>query len=247
MQQPSSREVDLPVGTCGPSQTGKRINHAIDNVGEAVLFRLAEWCDRSRESVHCTLVSVSRRYENRLPFTPHPSGHRRRLDVADRIVVRDPLGRSRNGEGKRGSTTIVQRRPPAAMMTLDHEATDQPTHSHTAALSWVERFEEILHRLRIEANSGILHIEAPAVLVASFSSHHEQFRTVPDGAHRLQGIVHQVQGITIAESGWSTSCTSDACSAPRLVSLGERGWNAARACSPLDASATNVESIQCGT
>src|SRR5580692_2075612 len=102
--------------------------------------------------------------------------------VSETIGVRKGLGRSRNGERKRCARTIIECRPQTAMMALDNRATDGKSDSHTAALSCVERFEQLFHTIRFDAHAHILHGQ-PRTIVFSFGPNHQPPRTIINVAH----------------------------------------------------------------
>src|SRR6266849_5975013 len=95
-------------------------------------------------------------------------------------------GHSRNGKGKRGSRTIIQCSPYAAMMTLDNGATDGQADTHTVTLCRVERIKESLGALRVEAHPYILHAQAHAIPFVSFRPDQQLSWTIINPPHRLQ-------------------------------------------------------------
>src|SRR5690349_23478557 len=78
-------------------------------------------------------------------------------------------------------------------MTLDDGTTDGQADSHTAALRRVERVEDSLKALWVDAHSDILYAQARAIVAVDFSRDHEVPRAILDAAHRVRGVQQQVQ------------------------------------------------------
>src|SRR5579863_4780095 len=106
------------------------------------------------------------------------------LTVAETIGVGKVLGRSRNGERKRGSRTIIQGCPQTSMMPLDDRATDGKSDSHTATLSRVERFEHLVYYAGFDAHAHVLHGQS-CTIVFSFSLNHQLPRAIVQTTHRV--------------------------------------------------------------
>jgi hypothetical protein len=92
---------------------------------------------------------------------------------------------ARNRKSKRGSRTIIWRRPQTAMMTFDNEATDGEANPHTASLSGVESFEEFGIILRVEAHPCILRDQSHMIPFVSLGSDQQLPRTIVDAAHSI--------------------------------------------------------------
>jgi len=79
------------------------------------------------------------------------------------------------------------------MMILDNGAADGQANPHSAALGCIESLEELVHALRFEADTSILHDQTNTITFISFCSDQQPPRPIVDAAHRVGCIPEQVQ------------------------------------------------------
>ena len=79
------------------------------------------------------------------------------------------------------------------MMSFDDRAADKQPDPHTATLGGVERFENFLEILRINAGPDILHAEAHAIVCFSPGSDQQLPRAVINTKHCVGSVPDQVQ------------------------------------------------------
>ena len=70
-------------------------------------------------------------------------------------------------------------------MALDDRTAHGQSDSHSVILRRVERFKKLVHRLRVETNSLILHGQADMIAFVPFGSDHQLPGAIVYGAHRV--------------------------------------------------------------
>ena len=79
------------------------------------------------------------------------------------------------------------------MMSLDDGAADGESDSHAVALRRVERVEQLVHALTVEAHAGIPHGQAHMFAVFPFGSDQQLPGAIVHARHRVRGVAEQVQ------------------------------------------------------
>ena len=78
-------------------------------------------------------------------------------------------------------------------MILDDGAADKEPDPHSVRFRGVEGVEELVHSLRIEPDSYILHSQTHSIPFVSFGPDHQLSRTILDAPHRVRGVQEQVE------------------------------------------------------
>src|SRR5712664_1284266 len=88
--------------------------------------------------------------------------------------VRSPRRSDRQGAGgiaawqlnaKRGAVRFVRWRPQPTAVRLDNGAADRQPHAHAAGLGGEEGTKELVNRVRIDADAGVLHGDPDVIAV----------------------------------------------------------------------------------
>src|SRR5207245_9181933 len=79
-------------------------------------------------------------------------------------------GFARNGEHERSAWSVIALYPETTMRSLDYRAADRQSDTQPAALGRVERIEQLVHGLRLDADTGIPHGHAHTIPAFSFGS-----------------------------------------------------------------------------
>src|SRR5258705_8797698 len=87
-------------------------------------------------------------------------------------ILAHPPGQGvrQDGEHERGAWSVILLYPETTVMSLDYRAADGQPDTHAAALGRVERIEQLVHGLRLDADTGIPHGHAHTILAVSFGS-----------------------------------------------------------------------------
>src|SRR5882762_7503246 len=78
-------------------------------------------------------------------------------------------------------------------MTLDYRATDREADAHAAVFCGVERLEESVLGLLVEAHPRVLYRQTDAIAVVAVGPDDELRRTILHGAHRFRSVQNQIQ------------------------------------------------------
>src|ERR1700694_2756245 len=75
----------------------------------------------------------------------------------DACRVRRTFWNAGNGKSKRGAGSVIRLYPATATMSLDDRTADRQPDTHAAALGRVERIEQLVHDLTLDADTSIPH------------------------------------------------------------------------------------------
>src|SRR5688572_15004730 len=78
-------------------------------------------------------------------------------------------------------------------MSFDDGAADGEPDPHAGALRRVERVEQLVYTLLVDAHAGIPYGQAHSILVLAFGSDQQLPRAVVHAHHRVAGVADQVQ------------------------------------------------------
>src|SRR5262249_2154680 len=114
---------------------------------------------------------------------------------------------ARNAKRKCGPRPFVCRSPQASMMGLDDGAAYGQPDTHAVGLRRVERLEQPIHHLRIDADPRISNTQPYAIGSIGFGPDDQFPRAIFDAAHRVGSVPQQIEDDllkldSIAHEGW---------------------------------------------
>ena len=78
-------------------------------------------------------------------------------------------------------------------MSLDDRTADRQPDTHAAALGRVERVEQLVHALTLDADTGVPHRHAHTIPALCFGSDQQPPRAIVDTDHRVRGVAKEIQ------------------------------------------------------
>ena len=78
-------------------------------------------------------------------------------------------------------------------MGFNNRTADGKSDPHSIILGCIERFKEPIGSIGSETNTGVLNRELDAFIIPAFRFNQQLSRPVVNAAHRIQGVMHQIQ------------------------------------------------------
>ena len=94
----------------------------------------------------------------------------------------------RNNKRECGPRPIVVRRPHTPTMGFNNGAADGKAHAHAVAFRRVERFEQAVRGLCVDANPRIANAQPYAIVIISFGADYQFSWAIFDGTHRVGSV-----------------------------------------------------------